>query len=149
MRLDGLPWFTGLAVWTSVRQAWWCWSRHPIANPLSTQRSKESPGLRRRIRYGKRNNSRTAKSEWKASGMRLWPRAVKYILGLAAAAVLFAQGPRTFRVDVQLVRILATVKDASGGLVANLNKDDFELFDNGAPQTIRVFEKHTSQPLSV
>lgn len=81
--------------------------------------------------------------------MKLWRPANKYALAIFAAVALAAQEPRTFRVDVQLVRILATVKDASGGLIANLNKDDFQLFDNGAPQEVRVFEKHTSQPLYV
>jgi Ca-activated chloride channel family protein len=81
--------------------------------------------------------------------MKPWRTAAKYAIAIAAGVALFAQGPKTFRVDVQLVRILATVKDAHGGLVANLNKEDFQIFDNGAQQEIRVFEKHTSQPLSV
>ena len=55
----------------------------------------------------------------------------------------------TFRVDVQLVRLLATVKDASGQLVGGLNKEDFVITDNGVRQQIAVFEKHTSQPLSI
>src|SRR5258708_26526813 len=55
----------------------------------------------------------------------------------------------TFRADVQLVRLLATVKDASGAIVAGLQKDDFALTDNGAAQQISIFERNTSQPLSV
>ena len=51
--------------------------------------------------------------------------------------------------NVQLVRVLATVKDGNGGVIANLNKDDFQIFDNGARQDIRLFEKHSSQTLSV
>lgn len=91
-----------------------------------------------------------ARSGWKASGMTLWHRASRWApVVLIAGAVLLAQAPKTFRVDVQLVRILATVKDAHGGLVANLNKEDFQVLDNGSPQEVRVFEKHTSQPLSV
>ena len=49
----------------------------------------------------------------------------------------------TFKVDVRLVRLLVTVKDAAGRLIGSLNKDDFSVFDNGAPQRIAVFERHT------
>lgn len=55
----------------------------------------------------------------------------------------------TFRSDVRLVPLLATVKDANGQLIADLEKDEFRLYDNGALQTISVFEKRTEQPLSV
>ena len=54
-----------------------------------------------------------------------------------------------FRSDVQLVRILATVKDPSGALVGSLEKTDFSVGDNGAPQQIAVFERQTDQPLSI
>ena len=54
-----------------------------------------------------------------------------------------------FRVDVKLVRIVASVKDAAGGTVGRLTKDDFTIFDNGVKQEIAVFDRHTSQPLSI
>lgn len=77
-------------------------------------------------------------------------RANKLLIGAIVAVVaVSAQKQQTFTVTVQLVRILATVKDPNGGLIANLNKDDFQLSENGVPQEIRVFEKHTSQPLSI
>ena len=66
------------------------------------------------------------------------------VLGSAAAA----QQP-VFRVDVGLVRLLATVKNAEGQLVGTLEKGDFKVFDNGVEQEIPVFERHTEQPLSV
>jgi Ca-activated chloride channel family protein len=69
---------------------------------------------------------------------------------MAAAMPLAAQEDApTIRVNVQLVRILATVKDPSGALVGALEKSDFEVRDNGAPQQISVFERRTDQPLSV
>jgi Ca-activated chloride channel family protein len=55
----------------------------------------------------------------------------------------------TFKVNVRLVRLLVSVKDASGRLIGNLDKDDFSVFDNGARQDITVFERRTEQPLSV
>jgi Ca-activated chloride channel family protein len=67
-------------------------------------------------------------------------------LGLTPAA--HPQDP-VFRSDVNLVRLIVTVKDAAGGLVTNADRDDFAVFDNGVKQTVSVFERHTEQPLSV
>jgi Ca-activated chloride channel homolog len=64
------------------------------------------------------------------------------------AALLFAQDA-TFRTDVRLVHVIATVKNAAGELVADLQKDDFEIFDNGAKQEVAHFGRQTDQPLSV
>ncbi len=68
---------------------------------------------------------------------------------LAAGGAAAAQEQPVFRTEVKLVRLLATVKDANGGLVGGLAKDDFRITDNGAPQEVSVFEQHTEQPLSV
>ena len=70
-------------------------------------------------------------------------------LVLAAALALAANDLPTIRVDVRLVRVLATVRDASGALLGDLNKGDFSVLDNGAAQQISVFERRTEQPLSV
>lgn len=67
-----------------------------------------------------------------------------------AALSLCAQPPETtIRVDVRLVRMLVTVKDAAGQLVGSLNKSDFSVYDNGVKQDIAVFDRETEQPLSV
>jgi Ca-activated chloride channel family protein len=55
----------------------------------------------------------------------------------------------TIRVNVRLVRLLATVKDANGQLMGSLNKSDFTVYDNGVPQEIAVFDRQTEQPLSI
>jgi Ca-activated chloride channel homolog len=66
------------------------------------------------------------------------------------AFLLMSQAQETvFRVDVRLVRILATVRNAAGELVGALNKEDFTVFDNGVKQDLAVFERQTAQPLSV
>ena len=54
-----------------------------------------------------------------------------------------------FKVDVRLVRMLATVKNPQGGLVGGLEKDEFKIFDNGVEQEIAIFERRTEQPLSI
>jgi Ca-activated chloride channel family protein len=67
---------------------------------------------------------------------------------LLAAEYSLPQEP-TFKVDVRLVRVLATVRNTAGELIGSLSKDDFLILDNGVPQQIAVFERQTAQPLSV
>jgi Ca-activated chloride channel family protein len=59
-----------------------------------------------------------------------------------------AQDP-VIKVNVRLVRMLVTVKDAAGQLIGSLNKGDFTVFDNGVQQNIALFDRETEQPLSV
>lgn len=58
------------------------------------------------------------------------------------------QGP-TFRVNVRLVNVFATVTDAHGAPIANLAKDDFRVLEDGVPQTISVFDRESERPLSI
>jgi len=76
------------------------------------------------------------------------PRKASRFLLCAMATAALAQEP-TFRVDVSLVPIFATVKDANGRLIGSLEKEDFTISDNGAPQQIATFERRTEQPLMV
>ena len=68
---------------------------------------------------------------------------------VAAGVGALAAQDNVFRVNVRLVRILATVKNTAGQLVGDLGKSDFQVFDNGVPQELAVFEHHTEQPLSI
>jgi len=73
-------------------------------------------------------------------------------LAAGAAAVVFAAAAAaqsTFKVDVKLVRLLVSVKDARGQLVGSLEKPDFTVYDSGVRQEVAVFEHHTALPLSV
>jgi Ca-activated chloride channel family protein len=55
----------------------------------------------------------------------------------------------TLRVNVRLVNVFTTVTDSHGAPIANLTKDDFQISEDGIPQTIRVFDKESSIPLSI
>src|SRR5205814_1316829 len=55
-------------------------------------------------------------------------------LALAAAYTAKAQDA-TFSTDVKVVSVLATVRDKQGKIVSNLTKDDFDLAEDGRPQT--------------
>lgn len=72
----------------------------------------------------------------------------RFFLPALLATAAAAQEP-VIRVDVNLVRILATVKDSTGKLIGSLQKDDFQIYDNGVPQKLSVFERETEQPLQI
>jgi Ca-activated chloride channel family protein len=69
------------------------------------------------------------------------------ILCLAAAAAA-ADEPR-IRVDVNLVNMAFTVRDAHGALAGDLSKDDFEVLEDGVPQQISFFARSLDVPLSL
>jgi Ca-activated chloride channel family protein len=77
-------------------------------------------------------------------------RAVCFLVSaVCLSAPGWPQESPTIRVNVRLVRLLATVKDANGQLMSSLNKNDFTVYDNGVPQEIAVFDRQTEQPLSI
>jgi VWFA-related protein len=54
----------------------------------------------------------------------------------------------TLRVSVKLVPVSVVLRDSKGNVTGNLQKEDFQLFDNGKPQVITSFsvEKSGSSP---
>jgi Ca-activated chloride channel family protein len=55
----------------------------------------------------------------------------------------------TIRVRTRLVNVALNVVDAHGSPVGGFDKKDFQLFENGKPQTIAVFEREATSPLSI
>ena len=68
-------------------------------------------------------------------------------LALALTAVGSAQAP-TFRASTRTVALYTTVTDSNRRLVADLEKEDFEILDEGQPQVIDVFLNEV-QPITV
>lgn len=62
---------------------------------------------------------------------------------------LLAAQDTVIRVDVKLVQVVTTVKNRAGDLVGNLQKSDFEVFDNGVRQEIAALNRQTDQPVSI
>ncbi len=60
-----------------------------------------------------------------------------------------ADGNATFRVDVDVVNLLATVRNQSGAIVNDLNKEDFLLLEDGVEREIRYFSRQTDLPLTM
>jgi len=72
-----------------------------------------------------------------------------FALLFLCALLLAAQEAPTIQVDVDVVNILFTVKDKRGGLIGNLNKDDFNLNEDGKKQEIKYFTRETDLPLTI
>ncbi len=84
------------------------------------------------------------------------------ILGAAAASAPGAAQPpgepakpaaaasqEAFKTAVSEVIVPVTVTDAKGQFVTNLDKADFELFDEGQPQAISFFTRERNQPVVI
>jgi Ca-activated chloride channel family protein len=61
------------------------------------------------------------------------------VLLVAAAVAMAAQQPPIFRAGTQTVSLFATVTDASGRLIPQLAKEDFDVLDNNKPQAVTLF----------
>ena len=55
----------------------------------------------------------------------------------------------TFKKDVKVVNVFATVRDKKGQIVPSLSKDDFLLQVDGRPESIRYFARETDLPLTL
>jgi VWFA-related protein len=55
----------------------------------------------------------------------------------------------TLKVDVNVVQLFFNVKDKKGGLIPNLTKEDFEIFEDGKPQTVKYFKAESDLPLTL
>jgi VWFA-related protein len=71
------------------------------------------------------------------------------VLWLFAASLSWQCVRAQIKIDVKVVNVLCTVYDGHGGLVKDLGKEDFEIRENGKPQTIRYFARETDLPLTI
>jgi VWFA-related protein len=86
---------------------------------------------------------------------------MRTFLAFALSAALMAQTPTqklqkppddlepSIKVDVDVVNILASVRDKRGALIPNLGKDDFTVLEDGKSQPIKYFTKETDLPLTI
>src|SRR5579864_1117905 len=69
---------------------------------------------------------------------------------ILVSALLVAQDTTpTIKVDIDVVNVLFNVRDKSHGLVGNLTKDDFTVFEDGKQQEIKFFNRETDLPLTI
>ena len=75
---------------------------------------------------------------------------MKYLAFLAVmGASLSAQDEPVIKLDVNLVNVLCSVRNKNGGLIGNLEKRDFTIFEDGKEQEIKYFSKETDLPLTI
>jgi VWFA-related protein len=55
----------------------------------------------------------------------------------------------TLKVNVGVVQLFFNVKDKKGGLIPSLTKDNFAVFEDGKPQTIKYFAAESNLPLTL
>jgi len=55
----------------------------------------------------------------------------------------------TIKVETRLVNVALNVVDSKGSPVGGLNKEDFQILEDGKAQEIRIFERETTTPLSI
>ncbi|HYL94025.1 MAG TPA: VWA domain-containing protein [Alphaproteobacteria bacterium] len=87
------------------------------------------------------------------------PRFPLVCFALLASTVVLAQatntgtGPQgevpTIRKNVNLVSVSFTVRDQQNAFVPHLSKEDFQVFENGTPQTIKYFSAESGLPLTL
>jgi VWFA-related protein len=75
-------------------------------------------------------------------------------LGLSSAGrFLHSQqqnpAPPRYSATVKVVNLFATVRNKQGQVVTDLTQDDFQLDEDGQPQTIRYFSRETGLPLTL
>src|ERR671922_2418647 len=59
------------------------------------------------------------------------------------------QSVETLKVNVNVVQLFFNVKDKHGALIADQTKDDFEVLEDGKPQTIKYFTAESNLPLTL
>lgn len=93
---------------------------------------------------------------------RALPLLSTFVLNWAVALPLIAQsssstGPsqsqdqsvETLKVQVNVVQLFFNVKDKKGALIPNQTRNDFELFEDGKPQTVKYFTAESDLPLTL
>src|SRR5579871_4412428 len=66
---------------------------------------------------------------------------------LLTACFSLAQEPPHIKVNVHLINVTFTVRNAAGLSPANLTKDDFDVFEDGVPQHVSFFSRSADLPL--
>lgn len=92
--------------------------------------------------------------------MRIWILATPFLLLVALAAPVAAQQQKpapppdaqeepTFKLDVDLVNVLFSVRNKQGRLIPDLGKDDFVVTEEGKNEPVKYFARETNLPLTI
>ena len=84
------------------------------------------------------------RTAWVATFFALTGAVVTWKTGLAQDV---ADMP--IKVDVDVVSVLASVRDKHGAFIKNLTKDDLQIYEDGKLQSIKYFSRETDLPLTI
>jgi VWFA-related protein len=59
------------------------------------------------------------------------------------------ESTETLKINVEVVQLFFNVKDKHGALIPNLSKENFDIFEDGKPQTIKYFKAESDLPLTL
>jgi Ca-activated chloride channel family protein len=84
------------------------------------------------------------------SEMKRTLQAILLSMTVLSAQASVAEDPETtLKVDVRLVNVFVTVTDEHGAPVATLQKENFQLKEDGREQKIAIFSRESELPLSI
>jgi VWFA-related protein len=78
-----------------------------------------------------------------------WIAVPVLLFGQSPAPLALAQESPSIKVEVNVVNVVFNVRDKRGGLIGNLSKDDFTIFEDGKPQEIKYFTRETDIPVTI
>ena len=81
--------------------------------------------------------------------MRIRAIVVYLSVALLAAGVVFAAPPAQIRSEVNLVNVFVTVRDRHHAIVRGLEKEDFQVYEDGQPQDISYFSAESNLPITL
>jgi VWFA-related protein len=82
----------------------------------------------------------------------MYPSRRQLLLSAAATFArsrLRAQDDATFKTEIKVVNVLASVRTKKGEIIRGLTKDDFSLVEDGRPQAIKYFARQSDLPLTL
>jgi VWFA-related protein len=77
--------------------------------------------------------------------MRKW--VISAVVAVMACSLLAQE--TVLKIDVDIVNLLFNVRGKNGGLVGDLTKDDFEVYEDGKQQTVKHFTRESDLPLTI
>lgn len=74
---------------------------------------------------------------------------MKVLLPLLVLSLAASAQDSVIKVDVDLVNVLCSVRNKNNGLIGNLEKNDFKVYEDGKEVEIKYFTRETDLPLTI
>jgi Ca-activated chloride channel family protein len=118
----------------------------PVIPPAPVQTQPQQTGAQKAAPVERRASKPSVNSTEQVNG----PLTKTGTAGQSGTPTVSRDGPvGTIRVQTRLVNVALNVVDAHGAPVGGFEKKDFQLLEDGKAQTIAVFEREATSPLSI